>query len=71
MLENCFDHDNDYRHEEHKNGGPVDPMHVPHVLRIRRIRIPLFDVEVFLDLSPDSHTPNLIGCPKINNTPEF
>ena len=50
-----LDNQNDHPHQEHKNRYPVDPMHVPHPLRIRRIRIPLFNVEVFLDLLPDTH----------------
>jgi hypothetical protein len=48
------DQEND-PHEEHKNGDPVDPMHIPHPLGIRRIRIPLLDIKVLLYLSPDSH----------------
>jgi hypothetical protein len=41
--------------QKHKDRYPVDPMHIPHPLRIRRIRIPLLDEEIFLNLSPDSH----------------
>jgi hypothetical protein len=47
-------------HQEHENGDPVDPMHIPHPLRVRRIRIPLFDIEVFGDLSSDSHRVKLL-----------
>jgi hypothetical protein len=50
-----LDHQNDQRKQEHKNGYPVDPMHIPHPLRIRRIGILLFDVEIFFDLPPDTH----------------
>jgi hypothetical protein len=41
--------------QEHKDGNPVDPMHIPHPLRIRRIRIPLPDIKIFGDLPPNSH----------------
>jgi len=46
---------NDQSNEEHENGNPVDPMHVPHPLRIWRIGVPLFNVEVFFNLPPDTH----------------
>jgi hypothetical protein len=46
--------------QEHKDGDTVDPMHVPHPLGMRRIRIPLFNVEVFPNLSPDSHDEQII-----------
>jgi hypothetical protein len=45
----------DQSQEEHKNGDAVDAMHIPHPLSIRRIRVPLLDVEIFPYLSPDSH----------------
>jgi hypothetical protein len=48
------DHE-DQPQEKHKDGDPVDPMHIPHPLGIRRIRIPLLNVEIFRYLSPDSH----------------
>jgi hypothetical protein len=48
------DHNND-PDQKHKNGDAVDPVHVLHPLRAWRIRIPLLDVEIFLDLSPNSH----------------
>jgi hypothetical protein len=41
--------------QEHKDRDPVDPMHIPHPLRVWRIRIPLLYVEIFRYLSPDSH----------------
>jgi hypothetical protein len=50
-----LDNQNDHPNEEHKNRYPVDPMHIPHPLRIRCIGIPLFDVEIFFDLPPDTH----------------
>jgi hypothetical protein len=53
--EKYLDHQNDQCNEEHENGYPVDPMHVPHPLRIRRIRVPLLNVEVLFDLPPDAH----------------
>jgi hypothetical protein len=40
------DHKND-PNKEHKDGNAVDPMHIPHPLRIRRIRIPLPNIKVF------------------------
>jgi hypothetical protein len=56
MFENEYlDQQNDQSNEEHENGNPVDPMHVPHPLRIRRIGVPLFNVEVLFDLPPDTH----------------
>ena len=54
------DHD---RRQEHKDRYPVDPVHVPHPLGIRLIRVPLFNVEVFFDLSPDSHAIKLLQNP--------
>jgi hypothetical protein len=52
---------NDYKNQpqqENKNSGPVDPMHIPHPLRIRLIGIPLPDIEILPDLSPDTHILN-------------
>ena len=49
------DHDND-RDQKHKNGDAVDPVHVLHPLSPWRIRVPLLNVEIFLDLSPNSHS---------------
>jgi hypothetical protein len=46
--------DNDPR-QKHKDRNPVDPMHIPHPLRVRRIRVPLLDIKILLDLSPNSH----------------
>jgi hypothetical protein len=46
--------------QEHENGYPVDPMHISHPLRVWRIRIPFFDIEVFGDLSSDSHRAKLL-----------
>ena len=45
------DQHNDNSQNEHEDGYPVDPMHVPHPLRIRLFRVPLFDVEIFCYLS--------------------
>jgi hypothetical protein len=53
-----FDQQNDDPDDEHEYGNPVDPMHVPHPLRVWRIRIPFFYIEVLADLSPDSHFVN-------------
>jgi hypothetical protein len=56
MFEKQVPHDqNDQPYQEHEYGNAVDPMHVSHPLRIRRIRIPLLDIEIFSYLSPDSH----------------
>jgi hypothetical protein len=40
------DHE-DQAQEKHEYGDTVDPMHIPHPLSIRRIRITLLDVEIF------------------------
>jgi hypothetical protein len=45
----------DQSQQEHKDGDTVDPMHIPHPLRIRRIRVPLLNVEILGYLSPNSH----------------
>jgi hypothetical protein len=56
FLENKDPQDQkDQPQQEHKNGDAVDPMHIPHPLGIRRIRIPFFDVEILSYLSPNSH----------------
>jgi hypothetical protein len=56
FLENKDPQDQkDQPQQEHKDGYPVDPMHISHPLGIRRIRIPFFDEEVFSYLSPNSH----------------
>ena len=73
---NCPDDQDDQPNKKHKNGNPVDPMHIPHPLRIRRIRVPLFDVEIFLYLTPDTHIISLKSPLKVinthqNNTPRF
>jgi hypothetical protein len=59
MLENkqLDEQDND-PNKEHKNRYPVDAMHIPHPLGIRRIRIPLLYKQVLPDLSPHSHSKN-------------
>ena len=54
-LEKEPQNNKDQPQQEHKNGDPVNPMHIPHPLRVRCIRIPFLDVEVFRYLSPDSH----------------
>jgi hypothetical protein len=59
------DHDND-RHQKHKDGDTVDPMHVLHPLSAWRIRVPPLNVEIFLDLSPNSHSLRNYS-PKVNN----
>jgi hypothetical protein len=45
----------DQSQQKHKNGDTVDPMHVFHPLSTWRIRIPLLDIKIFLELSPNSH----------------
>jgi hypothetical protein len=56
MPENRPHDHNDDRNQEHKDGNAVDPMHVLHPLSMWRIRIPLLDIKIFLDLSPNSHS---------------
>jgi hypothetical protein len=59
MLEkNRFNDDKNQPQQENKDSGPVDAMHIPHPLRIRFIRIPLLNIEILPDLSPDSHILN-------------
>jgi hypothetical protein len=59
MLEkNRFNDDKNQPQQENKDSGPVDPMHIPHPLRIRLIGIPLPDIEILPDLSPDTHILN-------------
>jgi hypothetical protein len=59
MLEkNRFNDDKNQPQQENKNRDPVDPMHIPHPLRIRFIWIPLLNIEILLDLSPDTHILN-------------
>jgi hypothetical protein len=55
LLEDQLDDKNDNGREEHEDGYPVDPMHILHPLRMRRIGIPLFNVEILGNLSPHSH----------------
>lgn len=56
---NQFDDHKDQRRQEHENTDPVNPMHIPHPLRIRRVGISFPDIEVFFDLSPYTHAVNL------------
>jgi len=49
------DQDNDYPDDEHKDGDPVDAMHIAHPTAGRRIRILLFNIQVFSNLTEDSH----------------
>jgi hypothetical protein len=44
------DHDDDGQ-QEHKDGYPIDTMHIPHPLRIRFFRVPFPDVEILGYLS--------------------
>jgi hypothetical protein len=60
MFENRPHNHNDDRDQKHKYGYPIDPMHIPHPLRPRRTRIPLLDVEILLDLSPNAHKDQFI-----------
>jgi hypothetical protein len=43
------------RNQKKKDGKPVDPVHVFHPLRMRRIRISFFQVEIFGDLAKKTH----------------
>jgi len=48
--------DNDKDSEkEHEDRDPVDPVHVAHPFTMRGIGITLFDIQIFCNLSPDSH----------------
>lgn len=46
---------NDQRYQKHKYRYPVYPMHVPHPLRMRRVWVALFDIEIFRQLSQEAH----------------
>jgi len=50
-----FDDHKDQTGQEYEQRDPVDPMHIPHPLRMRGIRVPLLNVEILSDLSPDTH----------------
>ena len=45
------DQHDDNSQNEHEDGYPVDPMHVPHPLCVRLLRVPFFDVEILGYLS--------------------
>src|SRR5579871_562787 len=49
------DNDQDQPQQEHKDRDPVDPVHVLHPLRMRRIGVAFLDVEVLFYLPPNSH----------------
>jgi hypothetical protein len=71
VLKKKDPHDHkDQTQQENKDGEAVDPMHIPHPLSVRRIRIPFFDVEILAKLSPDSHRFADCGL-KVNNNPDF
>jgi hypothetical protein len=55
---NCPDDYKDQPQQKNKNRKPVNPMHIPHPLRVRVFGIPFLDIEVFFDLSPDTHNVN-------------
>lgn len=57
--ENKPDQHNDQRCQEQQDRQAVDAMHVFHPLRIRRIGVPLFEVEVLCYLPPEAHNNNL------------
>jgi len=44
FKEKQFDQQEDQSHQEYKNADPVDPMHIPHPLCIRRIGISFLNV---------------------------
>jgi hypothetical protein len=50
-----FDDHKDQTGQENEQRDPVDPMHIPHPLRMRGIRVPLLYVEILTELSPDTH----------------
>jgi len=49
------DEDNDYPDNKHKDGNPVDTMHVADPAARGRIRIFLFNIQVFGNLTEYSH----------------
>ena len=64
------DNHKDQPQQEDKNGDAIDPMHIPHPLAVRGIRIPFLNVEILAKLSPDSHKNSGWGI-KVNNNPDF
>jgi hypothetical protein len=58
LEKNRFNDDKNQPQQENKDSGPVDPMHIPHPLGIWFIRIPLPDIEILPNLSPDTHKLN-------------
>jgi hypothetical protein len=58
LKKNRSNDDKDQPQQENKDSGAVDPMHIPHPLRIRLIRIPLLYIKILPDLSPDTHILN-------------
>jgi len=60
LKEKQFDQQEDQSQQENKNADPVDPMHILHPLRMRRVGIPFLNVEILRQLSPDSHNKNAL-----------
>ena len=48
--------DNNNPDKEHEDRDPVDPMHRPDITVGRRIRIPLFNIEIFGYLAEHAHS---------------
>ena len=59
--------DNDQRHQEHQDGNAVDAVHVLHPLCARRMGISFFDIEVFGNLSQNTHENALLIICKITD----
>ncbi len=55
FFEKKPDEDNDYPDNKHKDGNPVDTMHVADPATRGRIRILLFNIQVFSNLTEYSH----------------
>jgi len=49
------DEDNDYPDDKHKNGDPIDAMHIAYPAAGGRIGIFLFNIQVFSNLTEYSH----------------
>ena len=53
------DQDDHQPNQKHENGYAVDTVHITHPFTMRCVRISFFDIEVFCNLSPNSHKKRL------------
>jgi hypothetical protein len=60
------DNDDDNGRQEHKDGDPVDPMHVFYPPFTRRVGIPLPDIKVFRYLPPYAHEMDIYTLCKVH-----